>query len=554
MRSQAARLIASQRIVHLDAVLTPSANRLDIVDATSSNIGLESWSWVLKLNGVAVDNPETTEDCSFTGLPAGTYTLEQTVTDQFDDEHFREYTDIVIDAAAVDTPTVSIGTVTVLTIPLTFSAADAALVERRQLYYTSDGSTPDENDAFVIYSDDTLTADFVASGTGTWKFRLQDIGVVGLASDSALSAVASTTISAGGTEPDEATNLVATAVTSHRIDLTWDNGAVGGQINVHRVADSTDVNFVPDENTLLQGELSSSTESYSDLSCAPDTDYAYKIETINAAGQAFSDGATDTTPVQGAWPDNRPPGLTTLLHLDGSSKFFAGGSWTAKWSTGLSSVDPQLQRVRVVADAASKNGNTILAESYIGDGPGFQGQANCHDLPGADVDTFYISTTFQLSDNYEFHPSNEKIIMFGPHGGSFDSKFYINVRGRTVGIRAQTGNAPMGAGIFEPFDANAFRLTPGVRNTVEIIITAQSAPGVADGSAVMYLNDVLCDDWVHVSEAGHIGPLVGQEWWGATATRYQFGGLQMWGYWGGTGGVKTVNDSVRIDEVIVAGA
>jgi hypothetical protein len=93
----------------------------------------------------------------------------------------------------------------------------------------------------------------------------------------------------GGTPPAAPTNLVATAVSSSAIDLTWvDNANNEDAFKLERSMDGNNWNW----SQLLDPD----TTSYSDEGLSANTEYFYRIRAQNSAGPSdFSNIASDTT-------------------------------------------------------------------------------------------------------------------------------------------------------------------------------------------------------------------------------------------------------------------
>lgn len=561
LRGRGARLVGRPTTIFVDFDVTPGVNRVDVQDASSAFVPITSWSWSLKKAGVEVGT-STSQNPSFTSLVAGDdYRLTLTVSTALTTSDPLTYGDFTVDPGALATPTgLTAGTPSGLTIAITFDAAAVpASVEERRLYYSSSG-TPTTSDSFISVGSASTGLDFVATGSGTWRFKLGDIAVAGLATDSALSSEAQAVISGGGTAPSAPTLNSVTAINDRRIDLAWTIGANIGSGNhkIYRVTGS-DTGFTPDDTpltgNLLHGELGAGVNSYSDQSVAASTQYTYKVMAINAAGSATSSGSSATTPEQGEWPDNRPGGMTTILSTDGSSKTW-GGSSGGRWT--------DANYVTVVTDAASKYGSAIEKRYVIGDVAGWNGYHHKLNFPSnARYQRLYIIFVLRWSTNYQFHQGHQKITMFGPvgvAGSGNQSAFYPGMRasGRYY-FRCQAGgNNGAGVGQYDPVDTGLALISGGAYHTVELDITVNSAPGVADGSLRTWIDGTEVDAWTKTGTGSTQHDLTsGVEWFGsdiALGSDLRFGGCRAFEYWGGSGTyAKTVDDNIRIAHFEYAG-
>lgn len=106
-----------------------------------------------------------------------------------------------------------------------------------------------------------------------------------------------------GDVPSAPTNLVASPVSSNRIDLSWSNGA-GSQdsILIQRATGAGPF--------LTRATVSGSSTSYSDTAVAPETTYSYRVRASNGCGDGpFSNEDDATTPAVGADPPNAPSNM-----------------------------------------------------------------------------------------------------------------------------------------------------------------------------------------------------------------------------------------------------
>ena len=90
-------------------------------------------------------------------------------------------------------------------------------------------------------------------------------------------------------------------------------------------------------------------------------------------------------------------------------------------------------------------------------------------------------------------------------------------------------------------------------HTIELIVNSQSALGAADGSFRVFLDDVEVTDFSWVSGPSDPAPNA-VEWYRPSNGTRLFSGIQMFLYWGGSTGVKAVNDFVDLSELYITGA
>lgn len=570
LRGRTARFIARPSTIVFDYEIVPGTNSVTVINTSTASVSITAWAWSLKKAGIEVAT-SSDESPTFTSLAADDdYTFDVSATLANGKVRAAPTSgEFGVDPGALAMPTISAGTPSGLTIPLTLGGeVEPDKVEDRAIFWTDDGSDPDTSSNVVVVENAILSYDFVAAGAGTYKFRLQDRAIAGLATDSALSSATSQTIAGGGGVAPSAPTLDSVdAINERRIDLAWTIGADIGSGNhkIFRVA-SGDTAFVPDDTpvtgNLLEAELPAATNSYTDSTVSPETQYSYKVTGVNAAGSATSNGASATTPAQGEWPDNRPVGMTTIFSLDGSTKLW-GGNYTSKWLNDAN--------VSVVTDAASRHGSAVEKRYFLGDSSGWNGQQTFPNFPNG-VGKFrriYICMVVAWSPNYDFHQGNQKITMFGPKDGG-DLTWSAFYPGMTSGgrfyFRAQVGGSSAnGLGIYKPVDTSISLLSGGAYHTIELDFLAQSAPGVADGSLRCWLdgNEVLTwnkEGNPNFRESGAISLINTRAWYGTdiSGSDLRIGGCQNFEYWGGNTKngvpVKTVNDYVRISHFEYAGS
>ncbi len=257
------------------------------------------------------------------------------------------------------------------------------------------------------------------------------------------------------------------------------------------------------------------------------------------------------------WPDNEPAGLSPIFGdpptglpagtlIDGSQAFFdysgSGGddlgatfNFGAKWDGG--------PRILSTTSAGSKYPNVIRKNLLIGDPSGFNGLANDDEFVN-DYEKIYIRTVFKYSANWEFNTQNEKLFYWGQADG-IGSAFYVGISTSTHRL-AIINQAVNGGDVGE--GRSATTMTVDEWHTFELIVTAQSAVGVADGSFEVIYDDVALTDF-----AGPWSSQSAVEWFNSSNSTRLFSGMQLYVFWGGQGPPKTVNDHIDIGEFYITG-
>lgn len=244
----------------------------------------------------------------------------------------------------------------------------------------------------------------------------------------------------------------------------------------------------------------------------------------------------------GEWPDNEPPGMNTVLMVDGSSKdwpgFMQGGPWTDD------------NRVTVVSDSRSKHGQAIEKRFFVGDQSGWNGITfNGNHIVFREL---YFRIVFRLSANWQWHKAGGKYFYYGAAGRDAG-------RGPTQFILAWSGSGrtrwiDFGSGV-GGWEANGGpHVTRDAYHTIEIHHVASTSG--ANGSLRMWIDGVEIETF---NLLGHPSQndvrLTNREW---IATRgfedKRLGrGLQALMFWGGQNDTKQVNDWIRLSEFYVSG-
>jgi fibronectin type 3 domain-containing protein len=149
----------------------------------------------------------------------------------------------------------------------------------------------------------TMVSSNTASYTDTtvddqthYQYTVEAVDAAGNVSVASNTATATTSIAPLGTPTD----LNATIVTAHRIDLTWESSI-----------DRTNIaSYVIRRNGAVLATVSSAELRYSDATALPGTTYSYTVEAVDTAG-------THSVPSDPAIPselDDRPP-VTLFIPL-----------------------------------------------------------------------------------------------------------------------------------------------------------------------------------------------------------------------------------------------
>ncbi len=276
-------------------------------------------------------------------------------------------------------------------------------------------------------------------------------------------------------------------------------------------------------------------------------------------------------PPTGDWPDNEPAGLVPVFPghptmpgvlIDGSALKFdytsQGGAnlgrqmfFSDDWDGG--------PRILLATEPGSKYPGVIRKNFFAGDADGWHGIASSRNFAD-NYESLYFRMVFRLSDNYQFNSASDKLLYWGEADGR-SQRFYLAISSGPNGTKVIDVRNQAAAG----GDQGVWRSQTPIHDlprgldfrkawhTIELIVNSQSALGVADGSFRVFLDGVEITDfrWTNPNI-----PDPGQnaiEWYGANHTTRLFSGVQLPLYWGGSSGVKTVNDHIDVSEVYVTG-
>ena len=175
---------------------------------------------------------------------------------------------------------------------------------------------------------------------------------------------------------------------------------------------------------------------------------------------------------------------------------------------------------------------------------GWNGLAWDDDFP-ANYETLYFRLIFKLSANYDFTWA-EKFFYFGEANGNGNA-FALHMSSTKLALTDQSPNSG---------DGGEWRSTKIIEAdvwiTMELILNAQSAVGVPDGSFQVFVDDVEVTDFVWLGGGGN-APQDAVEWYRSGAPTRLFSGAQLFQYWGGSGDTKTTNDHIDIGEFYITG-
>jgi regulation of enolase protein 1 (concanavalin A-like superfamily) len=143
-------------------------------------------------------------------------------------------------------------------------------------------------------------SDLTASASTSYTYRVRATNSVG---DSDYSNTSTATTPAAPTVPAAPSSLVASAISSSRIDLTWSASATATGYKIERSIDG--VNFT---------QIGTGTAAnYSDLTAAASTSYTYRVRATNSVGDSdYSAIASATTPAAPVVP-TVPAAPATLI-------------------------------------------------------------------------------------------------------------------------------------------------------------------------------------------------------------------------------------------------
>lgn len=272
----------------------------------------------------------------------------------------------------------------------------------------------------------------------------------------------------------------------------------------------------------------------------------------------------DSAPPSG-WPDHEPPGLTRLVAANGSDKYFFAPRTNvflgARWTDSVPRAESNnLPPVAVVADPASKYGHAIQKWYYAGEPDGWHGIYAIQGPPGFGSATGYRQLYFRVvakfSANWQWHTTaTQKLFYFGAQRNvGSPTQFFLSVAPNSVDFVNQSD--PRTAADYR-YGAGGLGIVAGQYFTIELWIQANSANGVQDGNARVWVNGTEITQAMKglpLNPAFTGSPsLSNRAWLDQPGSTTALNGVQAFLYWGGNGDTKRVNDHVDISEFYVSG-
>lgn len=244
----------------------------------------------------------------------------------------------------------------------------------------------------------------------------------------------------------------------------------------------------------------------------------------------------------GEWPDNEPPGMTTILMVDGSSKDWPNFYQNDHWADD--------NRVGVVNDPDSKHGHAIEKRFFVGDESGWKGVT----YNGSHImfRELYFRIVFRLSPNWQWHKGGGKYFYYGAVGreaGRGPVQFVLGWVGS-----GRTRWIDFGSGVGQWEVNGGPKITRDAYHTIEIHHVASTSG--ANGSLRMWIDGAEIQSFNLAGDPTQDDvQLINREWIATSGLEdKRLGrGLQGFMYWGGEGDTKQVNDWIRLSEFYVSG-
>lgn len=316
--------------------------------------------------------------------------------------------------------------------------------------------------------------------------------------------------------------------------------------------------------TVVEGDATITGVDSDVLTVGTDLGDTIRISALYTADTLVPPAAEVTTtivaPPSGSYPNNEPADFDPLVLVDGSTT-----TWPGFTNSGADWNDPS--RISTVVDETSKYGFVTRKKFFVGDESGWHG-FNAYNNPSR-FDEVYTRLVFTLSDNWDYHSGGDKLYLHNT--GAVGQDFYIrngvfytefNIVGKPLVARQVRliipGSPPVTS--VTGFGGGPFALaTRGQEHTIEIIRRINSAIGVADGSARVWVDDI---EYTRFSAHGG-GPawldfeMIAVEWLtesGGPAGPSE--GIRVRTeaplFWGGQGDTKTVDDHINISELYIS--
>lgn len=283
----------------------------------------------------------------------------------------------------------------------------------------------------------------------------------------------------------------------------------------------------------------------------------------------------------GEWPDNEPPGLTTITHFRGDRFLDELPRWRRVGR------DTAFHRYSVVDDAASKFGKALQKQYFVGDGDGW-GDVGIGNNTGPRFlygnqdryDEVYLRLVIQFSPNWQWHLAGNHTVTSLVQGRSPQIDVLKAVPNHPVaGPKFPWGNARVGGYSWLPIiagspDLDTYqgsrsaialrnegilpRLERGRYHTIEVWLR-RSDPGQTNSSMRFWLDGV---EYKRFYGLGHCGDDSGcdvsfeqfrQDYPQEGNSEILTPHIELPVYWGGQNDIKNRPDWVRVSEVYESG-
>lgn len=242
--------------------------------------------------------------------------------------------------------------------------------------------------------------------------------------------------------------------------------------------------------------------------------------------------------VASLWRANEPVGLTQLTFKQMNTLSELDSGTDPGWY-----ITSQVGNKSIASDAtAPQSQPNILRHTYPA---GFTGgvSGTSAGYSAADNGEIYVCLAIKWDANWEDHPTGTNKVLFVTNdafGGGGDPVFLsMNTQTATNRLILTTQGPGMAGPIPRAAEAN---ITKGTWHIVEFYLKTNSADGVADGVAKLWLDGVISTDRSDV------------EFWTGAIANGRFNNVKLEPTWGGGGGTVVSDFSLDIDEIYVSGA
>lgn len=240
-----------------------------------------------------------------------------------------------------------------------------------------------------------------------------------------------------------------------------------------------------------------------------------------------------------AWRSNEPGGLSQLTEKEFNTlselETATDPSWYLTSTTGNKSIASD--------SLAIISRPNILRHNYP---PGFAGGSSGTSAGytnAAGVDEIYISLAVKWDANWEDHPTGTNKVFFvtsDTFGGGGDPVF-LNYNTQTASPRLILYT--QGPGMVGPLARiQEVNPVPGQWHIVEVYLKTNTADGVADGLAKLWMDGTLSTDLSNV------------EFWTGVGPDGKFNNVKLEPTWGGGGGTVVSGFNLDHDQIYISGA